>query len=252
MRHSENLPRPSKETLAVTSEAPAPRRGLVRGNVNDKDDERVLTAHDGAQTPPTVLLGTFHLAENVCPALFRQSVSESAEASASRCEGGGDLQETPLSSVSQWALRGRARGSGSAAIQWASVRVPQRANGRAPRRRWEAAGLQVRCWRGAAEAAVAVAFPLGSKVNAGGGVVRGGRRRPRLAAGSRGGGPAGSNRPRPRSTERPLPEAPPWRVAWPASASPGLPPAESFLPEVRPPLRPLCLCAFPSTVTLGY
>lgn len=160
------------------------------------------------------------------------------------------LGTRPLSSVSQWMRRRRARGNGSATVQWASVRAPWLANRRAPRRRWEAAGQRGRCWLGAAEATVAVAFPLGSEVNAGGGVGWGGaggrwRRRPRLVA--RGGGPARSNRPGPRSTERSLPEAPPWRVAGPASASRGLPPAESSLPslEVRPPPLPSLSACFP-------
>lgn len=106
---------------------------------------------------------------------------------------------------------------------------------------------------------MAAAFPLGSEVNVGGGgggVGRGGwrrRRRPRLAAGGGGGGRAGSNRCGPRRAERPLPEAPPWRGARPASASRGLPPAEASPPslEVRPPRSPLCLRAFPLDTRLG-
>lgn len=75
-----------------------------------------------------------------------------------------------------------------------------------------------------------------------GGARRGGwrRPRPRLAAGGGGGGPARSNRSGPRRAERPLPEAPPWRVARPASASPGLPLAEPspLSTEVRRSVRP--------------
>lgn len=53
----EEATRPRKETLAGTSESLTPRRGMAGGSVQDKDDkEWALTAHDRAQTPPTVIL----------------------------------------------------------------------------------------------------------------------------------------------------------------------------------------------------
>lgn len=73
--------------------------------------------------------------------------------------------------------------------------------------------------------------PLGSEVNVGGGVGRGGwqRRRPRLAAG--GGGRASSNRSDPRRAERLFPEARSWCVAGPCLRLPG-PPARRTFPAV--------------------
>lgn len=51
--------RSRKETLAGTSESLTPRRGVAGGSVHDKDDkEWVLMAHDRAQTPPTVIVGS--------------------------------------------------------------------------------------------------------------------------------------------------------------------------------------------------
>lgn len=144
-------------------------------------------------------------------------------------------------------MRRRARGNGSAAVQWASVRAPRLANGRGSRRRWEAAGQLGDCWLGAAEAAEAAAFPLGSEVNAGGGVGRGGRwrRRPRLAAG--GGGPARSNR-RARGAQSGLSPRR-RRGVWP-----GLPPpprasrsAESSLPSLE-----VCLSVPPPSLSACF
>lgn len=109
---------------------------------------------------------------------------------------GGTLGTRPLNPLSQWRMRRRAQGNGSAAVQWASVRVPRPANGRAPERRWEAAGRLGRCWLEAAEAAEAVAFPLGSEVNAGGRVG--------WAGGGGGGGGRGSRR---EAKARPAPTA---------------------------------------------
>jgi hypothetical protein len=146
-------------------------------------------------------------------------------------------------------MRRRTRGNGSAVVQWTSIRAPRLANGRGPRRRWEAAGQLGGCWLRAAEAAVAVLFPLGSEVNGGGGVGRGG-------AGG-GGGDAGSRR---EAEARPAPTArargaqsgrSPRRRGgvWPGLPPP--PPASRFAESSLPSLE-VCLSVPPPSLSVCF
>lgn len=61
---------------------------------------------------------------SACVCLQRPRLSDVREA--------GTCRPRPLGTVSQWGVRRRARGSGSAAVQWASGPAPRPPNGRRP------------------------------------------------------------------------------------------------------------------------
>lgn len=86
----EEATRSGKETLAGTSESLTPRRGVAGGSVHDKDDKDdkvwVLMAHDRAQTPPTVIVGSS--ARLPCIIL---AINVDATASRGVCVGSGEM-----------------------------------------------------------------------------------------------------------------------------------------------------------------